>query len=81
MTSEPEHGTYATYQRHMKAGTQPCEECRAANREYARERRRASAHVRRREADLDAARRRAWVRLAQMHPAQYQALYAEEIGR
>ena len=74
------HGTYAAYQRHRKAGLPPCEECRAAATEYARERRRASTQVRKREMDLDAARRRAWVRLARMHPTQFRVLYAEELG-
>lgn len=30
----PEHGTVARYQRHRLEGTETCEECRAAWREY-----------------------------------------------
>ena len=78
--TDDEHGTSAAYQRHFKAGTTPCAECRAANNAYARERRRGSSQVRAREAELDAARRRAWVRLARMHPVEFRALYAEELG-
>lgn len=32
--SDEEHGTFAAYQRHTKAGTQPCEPCRDAQRRY-----------------------------------------------
>jgi hypothetical protein len=41
-------------------------------------RRQTSATVRQREIDLYSARERALSRLAAMHPALYQALYAEE---
>lgn len=35
-----EHGTYAAYQVHTRAGEKPCSACRAAATRYARDRRR-----------------------------------------
>jgi hypothetical protein len=32
--SAPEHGTYARYQQEKLARLEPCEPCRAANRDY-----------------------------------------------
>lgn len=72
-------GTPAGYQAHTSAGTVHCADCRQARREYQR-RRRQSAAVRAREKEQNDARHRAWVRLSRMHPAEYAALYAEELG-
>ena len=33
----PEHGSWASYQRHLRASEKPCEECRTAARAYRRE--------------------------------------------
>lgn len=66
-------GTVAAYQRHLARGETPCPACARERREYARQRPR-SAYVRR----TDRARQRALKRLAQMFPAQFDELFAEE---
>lgn len=40
MTSHSKQGTNAGYQRHKRAGEEPCEECRKAHAEYYAEQRR-----------------------------------------
>ena len=81
-------GTPAGYQAHTSAGTVHCADCRQARREYENAydahltavMARQSAAVRAREKEQNDARYRAWVRLSRMHPAEYAALYAEELG-
>ncbi len=73
-------GTYAAYQRHRKRGEQPCDPCKQANTAYARDRRTRS-EVRRDDALAGAARRRAYRRLADAHPAEFRRLYVEETIR
>ncbi len=69
-------GTYAGYQRHKRAHTEPCPDCRAANAAWTREyRARTGATT---YTDTSKARARARRRLAEMYPTVYLALIAEE---
>lgn len=60
-------GTRAGYFRHRRAGEETCQDCR-------------NAHVAV-NADRDAARQRAWGRLAREFPERWRELYAEELER
>lgn len=75
---DPRHGTYAGYQRHMKDSEKPCEGCRKAASDDARERRKDPAvyavHRMR-----SAARSRALTRLAQRHPDEFEDLHVEQL--
>ena len=71
----PEHGTYGAYQKHLKRGETPCDDCRAAQRDYMaayRKRQPRSGHY-------ATAANRARARLARAHPDEYRALYLEEM--
>ena len=76
-----QHGTYAAYQRHIRAGDAPCADCRRAAAEYQATLRRRNPGLRHRERDRENAKKRAYVRLAQAYPAAFRALYAEERAR
>lgn len=74
-------GTYAAYQRHVKAGESPCVGCRQASAEYRR-----TYRERRMPGDGRAVRRqyardRALRRLAARHHAELDTLVAEELRR
>lgn len=73
------HGTYAGYQRHIRAGDTPCDECRTANTLYVRAWRARGGMASTRAASN--ARARALARLARMHPSDYRALYLQEKAR
>lgn len=77
--AQPEHGTYAMALRHRKAGEKPCTPCLIAQREYMREYR--AKNGTQRDYDYGLAYRRASERLRALHPAQWQALLAEERDR
>lgn len=74
-------GTYAAYQQHGKRDETPCAECRTAAAEYAAQYRRSSPTARENGRARKYARDRALGRLKAMHPGEYRALYAEEMGR
>ena len=57
-------GTRSAYNRHLRHHEEPCEACKAANTAYAK--------------PGNAARQRAWQRLARRYPQEYRALLAEE---
>jgi hypothetical protein len=71
-------GTYAGFQRHLRANETPCEECKAARTLYVRQWRERGGMTRTRQ--YNAARGRALTRLAANHRAEYRALYREELG-
>lgn len=73
-----EHGTYKGYQRCVRRDAGSCAECRAAASAYSREYR-SRPQVRAAELAREAARQRAYSRLARAHPADYRALYLAEI--
>jgi hypothetical protein len=73
-------GTYAGYQTHGREGTTPCTPCRRANRAYIQEYRKRPG-IADKQARESAARSRALWRLADLHPAQFQILVDEEMGR
>lgn len=60
-------GTRSAYTRHLRNGEAPCEACKAANAAYAK--------------PNNAARQRAWQRLAARYPEAYKQLLAEEIAK
>jgi hypothetical protein len=78
MMAEPQHGTYAGWNWHMKNGVQTCAACRKAQAEYQAARRRANPAIYEKEKTADAARAAALWRLATFHPSQFQALVAQE---
>jgi hypothetical protein len=64
---------------HRRRGERPCETARAARTAYLQDyRQRRGADVRRTEQVNQRARRRAHVRLAEAHPAEFERLLAEE---
>lgn len=75
---EIQHGTYLGYQAHKRHQTEPCDQCRAANAANMRERRKQNPALIAWQTRTQEARRRALVRLAALHPSQFEALYAEE---
>jgi uncharacterized membrane protein YccC len=76
-----EHGTYAAYQRHRNTGSEPCTECRKAATRYMANYRASKPERRVAEIERATARNRALSRLAKLHPAQFRALYREELER
>lgn len=74
-------GTYAGYQTHKRQGTEPCSECRRAQRDYMRDYRAKNAEQRDKDYRYGLARNRAISRLIAMHPAQWEALLADERSR
>ena len=74
-------GTNGGYQRHRKSGETPCAACREAKREYQRTYRASSESTRDREYRYSLARHRAIERLIRLHPAQFDALLADERAR
>ena len=73
-----EHGTYKGYQAHRRRGATPCDECRAANAAYIKERRAENPALMEWQVMNAEARRKALARLAEMHPAQFAALLDQE---
>jgi hypothetical protein len=71
-------GTYGAYQRHRKAGEEPCQPCRDANAQYTREFRRSRPELYARELASKYARWRALERLAREHPKRFATLLNEE---
>lgn len=80
-TCGDKRGTRTGYNRHRRAGERPCDECRAVNNAYERERFAANpervAHGRL----LSKARSRALAALARRHPAEFQTLLLREHNR
>lgn len=74
-------GTYAGYQRHKREGTEPCTPCRKANRAYQAEYRARRPESVERDHQRRDARYRAFVRLAELHPGQFQILLDQEDPR
>lgn len=74
-------GTTAGYQTHKRRGQEPCADCRRAQRDAMREYRASKAEVRDREYRYGLARNRAIRRLIDLHPAQFDALLAQERDR
>lgn len=72
------HGTHAGWAAHQRSGERPCDPCWQAKSEYDKRRREAPEYVRRGRLAAKA-QGRALRRLKNMHPAIYQALYAEEL--
>lgn len=72
------HGTYAGMSRHNADGTPPCDECKEARRQYARDRRATSDKARQYDRTYMRAVGRATQRLKEMFPAQFYVLLAEE---
>lgn len=74
-------GTYLGYGDHLCDGTEPCEPCREANREWMRAYRteRPSAYLKTK--NRQNARTRAMTRLAQLHPGDMERLLQEEMER
>lgn len=69
-------GTRAGYLTHLRQSTEPCDDCRRANREHRR------AHFsgnRKRNRDYQRAWRRASVRLQHAYPSLWAALLEEEL--
>jgi len=67
-------GTHGAYQRHHKAGEEPCDLCRAANTAYMRERRAINPKDRERAARASRVRQAALRRLAERHPEEFDTL-------
>lgn len=76
----PRCGTYAKYQRHNKAGEEPCARCRRAARDYLRQYREKHPDYRRRMVDLTTARQRAALRVAHRYPGVFALFLEEELG-
>ena len=74
-------GTYAGYQTHKRRNTEPCAACRRANRDYQRAHRASSQQRRDKDYAYTTARTRAIARLIALHPAQWEALLADERAR
>lgn len=74
-------GTYGAYQRHIKHGEEPDQECREARNAYMRERRAKNPSVLRKQRDRDRVRLRALIRLSKAHLLEYRQLLAEETAR
>jgi hypothetical protein len=76
-----EHGSYAGYQQHRKAGEGACDACKAAYAAYVREWRAASPTYKVSNARDQRARGRAHRRLKVAHPDEYDALYVAELRK
>lgn len=76
---DPRHGTPAGYQRHRRDQEQACQPCKGAARAYAAANRSKGGPAVARESAANRARSRALWRLADLHPAQFQALFCHEM--
>lgn len=74
------HGTYAQYQQEYRAGSEPCDDCRAASRAYNAAHRAASPARRDTERRRARARGRALVRLAHRHMREFSDLFDQELA-
>lgn len=77
-TKVQRHGTYARYQQHNRQGETPCDACREAAAQYARDYRARAMPGAVNEKANNRARHRALWRLAQMYPADFNRLVFEE---
>jgi len=73
MSSEPEHGTYAGYQRHRRRGEPACDPCKEGNRAYQKARR-TTAEGRAAANRHSRATSRALWKLSQAHPEEFAEL-------
>jgi hypothetical protein len=76
-----EHGTDAGYQRHMRRAESPCEECRAARRDYMRDLRVRNPQIQAAHKRYMRARNRALEQLAREHPERFRQLLDEGRAR
>ena len=76
--SRVQHGTISGYALHSERREVPCSECTSAKRQYDRERFRSHPTKSERNRQNARARSRALARLARLHPAQFDALMAQE---
>jgi len=74
---QPEHGTYAGWNWHMKRSVPLCQPCRDANANYKREYRKDPVK-RQKQRDHVVAEGRAQRRLARLYPGRYRTLLNEE---
>lgn len=81
LTGEIQHGEYKGFLAHRRRKEPPCDECRQARNAYIRGLRRSVPRVMARQQRTAKVRFRALVRLAKLHPAEYNALFAEESER
>lgn len=73
------HGTSRGYQAHLRAGTDPCEPCKAAHCVYINQYRAGSGRaVHKRATAVQKARGRALRRLARIYSTKFRELYADE---
>lgn len=77
----PPHGTTAAYQRHLKRGETPCDDCRAAQAANMRERRQYNLDLREKTRLQRKAYKAAETRLRARHRDEFDELYAEELRR
>lgn len=75
-----EHGTYARAMEHQKAREVKCGPCREAAAAYMREFRKNPTN-RKRAKEMSKATSRALNDLSRMHKADYEALYADHLGK
>ena len=73
-------GTDAGYQRHRRAGEDPCDPCKEARRNYVRSHRAKRGGIADSSRRLERARGRAHVRLSEMYPRVFARLLAEELA-
>lgn len=73
-------GTYSGYQRHGREGTERCDACKQANREYMRDYRQGSPR-RHEEAARNNARSRALWQLANEYPERFRELCSAELAK
>ena len=71
-------GTYGGYQKHRRQGEPACEPCRKANANYHRGYRASGAEPYLKSLEVEKARTRALYRLAERHPVEFAALFADE---
>lgn len=71
---DPRHGTSAGYQTHKREGKKPCKPCRDAYAAWMKEYRSRNQNWR----SGNAARTRAYTRLAERYRTEWHALYIEE---
>ena len=72
-------GTYAGWNAHRRADEKPCDDCREAQRLYARERRARGGAPIERDTMMNRARSRAAWRLKGMYPVDFDMLVADEM--
>jgi hypothetical protein len=72
------HGTYRGYQQEKRRGVPHCDDCRVAAAAFHRQNRRAHPGPYKRTLKVVDARRRALLRLAELHPNDMTRLYDDE---